>query len=237
MSKLLYYNFILRVITFISRFFFYFLRSFRNNLKILKNNNFNNFYLPNLSINNIIIIDPAKIKYRNSIPMKYKKKSNPFILNFDWDQKNEYLTEFEKKDHTYITCRELFIEGLEIKKCKEFFFFKEQIIKFGKIKNCKNDDEIILYFKKLIKVFENIKKKGVKTNIENNIEFMIDRNCNLVKINGGNHRFFIARILNLKSVPIEIKLIHSNCLSKNQNNKINKQDLNNFIKKIEFNYK
>ena len=39
---------------------------------------------------------------------------------------------------------------------------------------------------------------------------MIDKNNNLVKINGGNHRFAISRILQLKKVPIEIKLISSN---------------------------
>ena len=197
-------------------------------------NNINNFYLPNLSVKNVIKIDPTKIKYRNSIPMKYKKKSTPFILNFSWDENNKLLTEFEDKDHTYITCRELFVEGLAIEKCKEFFFFKEQISKLGKIKNCKNDDEIILYFKELINVFKNIEKNGVKLNIENNIEFMIDRNYNLVKINGGNHRFFIARILKLKSIPVEIKVIHSNCVNKENTNI---RDLNNFIKKIELNYK
>ena len=63
---------------------------------------------------------------------------------------------------------------------------------------------------------------------------MIDKNCNLVKINGGNHRFFIARILKLKSVPVEIKVIHSNCVNKEN---INIRDLNNFIKEIELNYK
>ena len=234
MMKLLSYKYIFRVIAYISRFFFYFIRSFKNNIKILISKNINNFYLPNFSVKNTIMIDPTKIKYRNSIPMKYKKKSTPFILNFDWDEKNKLLTEFEKQDHTYITCRELFVEGLAIEKCKEFFFFKKQISKFGKIKNCKNDNDVILYFKELLKVFENIDKNGVKAKIENNIEFMIDKNCNLVKINGGNHRFFIARILKLKSVPVEIKVIHSNCVNREN---INIRDLNNFIKEIELNYK
>lgn len=233
MFKLLDYRYVFRAIAYINRFFFYFLRSLKNNIKIMISNNINNFYLPNLSVKNVIKIDPTKIKYRNSIPMKYKKKSTPFIFNFEWDEKNEYLEEFEKKNHTSITCRELFVEGLDIKKCNEFFYFKKQILKFGKIKNCRNENDIILYFRNLTKTFNRINKDGIKTKFENNIEFMVDRNCNLIKINGGNHRFFISKILNLKLVPIEIKIIHSDCINKKN---INVNDLNDFIKKIELNY-
>ena len=43
---------------------------------------------------------------------------------------------------------------------------------------------------------------------------MIDRNNNLVKINSGNHRFMISRILKLKKIPIEIKVIHLNNFDK-----------------------
>ena len=35
--------------------------------------------------------------------------------------------------------------------------------------------------------------------IDDNLEFMIDSNNNLVKINSGNHRFSISRILKLPS--------------------------------------
>ena len=61
---------------------------------------------------------------------------------------------------------------------------------------------------------------------------MIDRNNNLVKINGGNHRFMISRILKLKKIPIEIKVIHSNNLKliKDQKFEINK--INNLIQDI-----
>ena len=65
---------------------------------------------------------------------------------------------------------------------------------------------------------------------------MIDENCNLVKINGGNHRFCIARILKLKKIPIEIKLIHSKNFEENFNKKIEIKVLNKFIKQIEDRY-
>ncbi len=230
MLKIINHNYLINKVKFFIRYFFL---SFLNTIKIKMNNDTDKYYLPNFLIKNIVTIDPRKIKYRNSIPLKYKKESTPFIYNFDWDEKNELLSNFEKEDPTYNTCRELFIENLEIKKCQEFYFFKEQIRKFGIIKNCKNEDDIILYFKELLKVFENIKKNGLKKITEHNIELMVDRNNNLVKINKGNHRFFISRILKLKSIPAEIKVIHSNCIE----NRMNNNDLNNFIRRIELNYK
>jgi len=216
--------------------FIFFLRSFKNSSKIIINNNINNCYIPNLLVKNVIKIDPIKIKYKNSIPMKFRKKSTSIISNFSWKKKNKLLIKFEKQHHTYVSCRELFVEGLEVEKCKEFFFFKEQILKLGEWKNCKNDNDINLYFKKLLNLFKSIKKYGVKTNIDDNLEFMVDRNYNLVKINSGNHRFAISRILKLKSIPIEIKLIHSDCFKKNNKTKINIKDLNFFIRKIELKY-
>ena len=236
MIKYTYLKEIIKFIFRIKRNFIHFIRSIRNFLKILKNDNFNNFYTPNLSINNIIIINPMKIKYKNSIPLKFKKKSTPFILDFNWDKKNQDLLKFEKEHHTYITCEELFVKGLNIKNCKEFFFFKEQVKKLGEFKNCKNENDIIIYLNKLLKLFDNLKKNGIKTNIDNNLEFMIDKDFNLVKIGGGNHRFAISRILKLKQVPIEIKVINARYLNKKFKTKINKNDLNNIIKNIETKY-
>ena len=213
----------------------FFLNSFKNYLMFFFNQRIKNFYLPNYFIRNIIIIDPMKIKYVTSIPMKFNKSSK-FILDFDWDKKNKLLLTHEKEHHTYVACRELFIEGIKIEKCKEYLFFKEQILKYKEFKNCKNENDIISYFKKLIKLFESIKKIGLKKNINNNIEFMVDRNHNLVKINSGNHRFSISRILKLKKIPIEIKVIHEKCLKKNLDEKIKISQINKIIKNIERKY-
>lgn len=214
----------------------FYLRAFKNSLKNIINRSYKSFFLPNISIKNIIFINPNKIKFKNAIPLKYKNKSTPFILNFDWDKKNQIFSEFEKQHHTYITCKQLFIKGLKIQDCKEYFFFKKQIKKFGIFKGCKNEEDVILYLKKLVRLFENIKIYGIMTKVDNNLEFMIDRNSNLVKIGGGNHRFAISKILKLKKIPIEIKVINSKYLNKNYHNKISTKDLNKIIKKVEKKY-
>lgn len=211
------------------------LNSFKNYLRFFLNKKIKNFYLPNYFIENIITIDPMKVKYVTSIPMKFNESSR-FILDFNWDKKKKLLSKHEKEHHTYVTCRELFVEGIKIKKCKEYLFFKEQILKHKEFKNCKNENDIIMYLQKLVKLFKNIKKIGLKQNINNNIEFMIDRNRNLVKINSGNHRFSISRILKLKKIPIEIKVIHKKCLEKSLNDKIKVTQINKIIKNIERKY-
>ena len=118
---------------------------------------------------------------------------------------------------------------MDIVKCEEYSYFQKQISKNKECKNFKNYNNIYLFLKKKFKLFKIIKKIGVKKSFISNIEFMIDRNNNLVKINGGNHRFMISRILKLKKIPIEIKVIHSNNLEliKDKKFKINK--INNFI--------
>ena len=211
------------------------LRSIKNYLKVFINKNINNYYLPNLVIKNVVMIDPMKIKYITSVPMKFNKSSK-FIINFDWGVKNKLLLEHEQKHHTYVSCRELFVKGVEIEKCKEYYFFKQQIIKNNKFKNCQNDNDIILYLKNCFKLFKSIKKSGLKQNINNNIEFMIDENYNLVKINSGNHRFSISRILKLKKIPVEIKIIHTKCFDKNIGEKIQISRINEIIKNVEIQY-
>lgn len=214
----------------------FFLRSLKNYLKILTNKNINNFFLPNLLIENIIFINPSKIKYKGNPNMKFKKKSTPFIFDFETDKNNVDMLKLEKEHHSYISCNQLFIQNFQFKKCKEYFFFKEQINKFGEYKGCKTEKDIELYFEKLLNLYRNIKKNGIKTNIDNNLDFMIDKNNNLVKINGGNHRFAISRILQLKKVPIEIKLISLKSFNKKSYEKIGNKEINNFIKKIEEKY-
>ena len=45
--------------------YIFFFRSLKNCLKLIVNDNIDNFYAPNLFIKNIIFIDPMKIEYKN----------------------------------------------------------------------------------------------------------------------------------------------------------------------------
>lgn len=214
-------------------FIAYIIRSINNFLKIILNNNIDNFYLPNLTIKNVIMINPNKVKYFNGIPMKFYN-STKFIINFNWDNKNKIIAEHEKDHQVYGSCKEIFINRLPFEKSKMYFYLKKNLSNPKKSKGCKKHNDIINFLNNKLKLYESIKKNGLKKNINNNVEFMIDSSHNLVKINSGNHRFAISRILNLKKIPIEIKVIHSNCFDKNSKIKIKK--INQFIKNIEKKY-
>ena len=213
----------------------YIIRNFNNFFKIIINNNISNFYLPNLVIRNVIMINPNKVKYFNSIPMKFYK-STKFIIDFDWDKENKLISEHEKEHQVYGSCNEIFINEIPIEKSKMYFYLQKHILDPIKSKGCKNHNDIIHFLNNKVKLYKNISKIGLKKNINNNIEFMIDRNHNLVKINSGNHRFAISRILNLKKIPVEIKVIHLNCFGNNSNMKIKTKRINEIIKNIENKY-
>lgn len=216
--------------------FFYFLNIFeslKNYLKILVSDNSNSIYIPNMAIKNVIYINPNKIEYVNSIPLKFNR-STKLIMDFEWDKNNRLL----KNDlhPTFVTCSELFVEDKKINECKNYFYFKDQIKEKKIYKNCKNDSDIIKFFEKKIELFDSIKKLGIKKNMLFNMQFMIDKDFNLVKINSGNHRMAISRILKIKKIPIEIKLIHSKCFNTDTDKKIDVKKINEIIKNIEKKY-
>ena len=78
------------------------------------------------------------------------------------------------------------------------FLYKKKISKLQKYNNLKNENEIISFLSNKVELCESIKKNGLKRKFNRNIQFLIDRNLNLVKINSGAHRFAISRILKLK---------------------------------------
>ena len=47
----------------------------------------------------------------------------------------------------------------------------------------------------------------------------------------------MARILGLKSIPVEIKVVHSDCFTNDKNKIVNYKDLNKLINKIQLYYK
>ena len=122
----------------------FFFISIKNYLKILNGKNINNFYLPNISIKNIIFINPSKIKYKGTTHIKFKKRSTPFIFDFDWDKKNQDLLNFEKQHHTYISCKELLLKILNLKIVKNIFFLKNKFRSLGNLKAVKQ--RVILFY-------------------------------------------------------------------------------------------
>ena len=219
----------------LKHYILYFLRNMKNIYKIFLNHNSNNLYLPNFLIKNVIFINPNLIKYINSIPMKFYKNTR-LIDDFDWDKKNKNINDHELKDYKFIICKD-FNKQIKLDNSNSFINQKENLDKYEIIYNPEiNNESLKNYLQNTLNLFNSINKKGLRKLFDNNIQFMIDRNSNLVKINSGDHRFVISRILNLKRIPIEVKLIHINCIKKDFDKTKLLSSVNQLIQKIEDKY-
>jgi len=72
-----------------------------------------------------------------------------------------------------------------------------------------NLSELDTFFKGTLKMSNEISKKGFNVNnhlIESGV--IIDHDFNIIKASHGNHRFFIAKLLNVVSYPCLIEKIH-----------------------------
>ena len=114
--------------TIFNHYILYFLRGIKNINRILLNYNFDNLYLPNFFIKNIIFINPNQINYINSIPMKFYK-STKLIFDFEWDKENENINDHEINDYKFIICKD-FNEQIKLNKSNSFIYQKENIDKY-----------------------------------------------------------------------------------------------------------
>lgn len=219
---------------YIKMFIAYIYRSTKNYLISIILNNYEHIYLPNLGLKNIINVNPNKIKFINSVPLKFNKSSK-FILNYDWGKNNKIINDCEKNDYKFIACEE-FSKNIKIKKTHTFEYFKKKIINLKHFKGCKNENDIINFLNSKKKLYKKINKYGLQKKFNNNIEFMVDENLNLIKINSGDYRFAISRVLKLKKIPIEIKFIHKKCFDQNFRNQKILKEINQIIRMIEKKY-
>ena len=205
----------------------------------------NNLKIPNYKINNVIYINPNKINLINSVPIKFNKSTN-FIINSDWKNKQKKVSDHILDHHSYVTCNEIFLKKMNYTTTKEYYFFNEKINRGINFKGCKNLQDVDLYFINLKKLYESISKNGYKNSnslnkigISKEIEFMVDSKDNLVKINSGNHRFAISKILKLDLIPISVNLIHIDSINRYQfNKKISFYDnINEYLINLEKKYK
>ncbi len=151
----------------------------------------------------------------------------------DWDLKithplpsiHKKVSKREKKWEVHQTVRKLFLFKKKYKKTPQY---RDMIylIKNGEIglaQNCKNEEDVAQYFKRLKKAYKSMKKRGYLTQKQlgnpdlNEIRIHITRKGKLCLGTGGNHRIRMAEILNIKDVPFLLKGIHQKWIVKLSN--------------------
>lgn len=96
--------------------------------------------------------------------------------------------------------------------------YKDALIRFnkgGQINGCRTCDAFTKYLHRLDKLHDDIRRNGYKTqhdlggyDITNEIEIGLDKNGDLVLIN-GIHRYLSARMLGLEFVPAVINIVNA----------------------------
>lgn len=161
------------------------------------------------------------------IPLLNLKINYPIqLIDGNWDLK-ENLKLFEN-DIKFVSYHQHFIKSID---WKDTPYYKREIKRYlkGQVrKDYKSIDELNLKFKYLDSLFEKIKSNGFKTQREiiesNGFTINYGRGVNIRKVDDditvgisrkgdiiffdGRHRLNIAKLLNVKRIPVRVLVIH-----------------------------
>ena len=178
--------------------------------------------LPARRCQRLIYFDPGLV---NRVLGKYNFNSKLFILDGDWDQTGtksiDYTAGTAKTIHQLFVEEKPHFETVQYKRMKEAIESGHPEPKKLGAYWCKTIEDIDEYFTRLIKAYKQIKAEGYKSqgelaaenpgtvdNLKDEILLYIDRNGELILGRGGTHRFFIAKLLALPSVPGLLMGVH-----------------------------
>jgi len=147
-------------------------------------------------------------------------------IRYDWDRihglsnyvENSCWDEEIKPIQILKSVQQIFVEKLDYKQTDQYLKMKKTMEagEYWNCHDCETLEDIDQYFEGLQKIYINIKDQGFKTQRElgklgyDDVKVMIDRSGNLLLGPGGNHRFAIAKILKIKTIPVLVDSVHYN---------------------------
>jgi hypothetical protein len=161
----------------------------------------------------IFEINPACIHHALSASSCSRLGSRFVIPDDVFSVKVEVGDELRKKSVAYSAAFEMFVDGTEFKKTRQY---QHMIHQWQRGRRYFMDhaypsiEDINSYFLKLERVFEDIELNGYKSQKElggsyqNEIRVCIAPQGEILKVSAGKHRFAIAQILELPSVPVVV---------------------------------
>lgn len=178
---------------------------------------------PNAALLPCIYIDPAKVRYKCNIRGVYARGNNLF-RDGDWDKNRKPFSIVEDTDPRYLSCRDLLDRGRLLEETLEYKEMLSRLERNGKVRGMTHAGEILEYLNDVRRLYLDIKKDGrIMTQRElgaaahgGEINFAVGRDGELMKTDNGNHRFAIARALDIKRVPVQISVVHSEQLEEIQ---------------------
>ena len=170
---------------------------------------------PNLFLVKRIFIDPNKINFFTSLSIKPKKGSTYFLPG-DWDKHLPQIDCEIFNNYKFKTAYEILSHNIPLSKTSEYKHIHGIIRENGRYRGYSN---ALDYMKNIESLYDSIKNNGylMRKSILNpwvgEVEVGIGRDGELIKINSGNHRFICSRVLNLKKIPVNVCVVHSDYYS------------------------
>lgn len=141
-----------------------------------------------------------------------------FFLQDNWDVGKHLIDDsYKTYSRSYRSMFQIFVEGRNYYECDEYQHLASKIKKTGSSPRGNSIEELNNYFLNLLKLKKKLETEGYKIQKQlsgkkyDEIGVFIDRFGNLIKPEdnfSGTHRFAIAKIINLKKIPVCVLAVH-----------------------------
>ncbi len=166
----------------------------------------------------LIYVKVEDIKWGTNNPAKFAKDMREdvlFVKSGNWDTYYKTpILEYTKQHRSCRTTWEIFVEQIHYKDSSQYRSMINKVKSGMPVKGCYSEEDVKMYFDDLLTIYQNIKTYGYKTqdaldgSKKNEIRVYIDRHGEFMLGSEGNHRYMIAKILNLNKIPVIVKGIH-----------------------------
>jgi len=152
----------------------------------------------------------------------HKARKNQFFLEGFRPGELNSMDQMYDSNMNYRAVFQLFEEKKPLREVDQYAFYADNIEKKGSHTRSGDRDEfhsledVNAYFDVLRSVFETVRDEGFKcqedlgNHHERDPGVVIGEHGEIIKSNGGNHRFAIARILQIETIPVSVRAVHRN---------------------------
>lgn len=156
-------------------------------------------------------INPKLLKYHILDPDIMPE--NLFVWSGEWDRDIIPIEEHEK----FSMVKELFVNKKDFRDTRFYSLAVKRMNEGKPLQRGNNildsEENIGEYFKKHIRLFNDIKNSGFNLNLAPEVGVVIGRDGRLIHFRQGHHTLAMAKILGVENIIVRIRAVHSKWLS------------------------
>jgi hypothetical protein len=193
--------------------------SLRNRVSGHLGRDLSHFRFPDCRLEPSFDVAPSKIV--TMVRLNQKVVNTPaYFLGGDWASLSIPLANYCKTNVRYVSCRQVLVDRKDIRDTPEFEYLRNLLKKRAKVRNVTTENEIERYLLRIQDMYFAVERNGkISTQKDlcgprfgEEISFAISSDLELVKVDGGHHRFAAAVALGLSVIPGQVRKIHSDCI-------------------------